>query len=928
MSSLAKYHRKRDFAKTAEPKGRVATKPRAKPRGGLSFVVQKHAASHLHYDFRLEFDGVLKSWAVPKGPSLDPGVKALAMEVEDHPVEYGKFEGTIPEGEYGGGTVMLWDRGTWEPMDDAEPTAVRAALKKGHLKFTLHGERLTGGWTLQRIRIERGRAQWLLIKRTDDAAVPGDGHGVEERETTSVDTDRSMDEIAAGNREWTKSGARTKKQTKEKSALKTPAVKKAAKKTAKAPRAKRSAKKKRDAGELEGAKRGTVPKDFTPQLATLSDAVPDGDEWLHEMKFDGYRILAEKDSRGVRLVTRNGNDWTRKFPQLVAAVEALPFVCVLDGELCAVDERGVTHFQKLQNAIRDGREAELIYYAFDLPFCDGYDLRGAALADRKELLAELLAAGGADAGPIRLSEHIMGRGPEVFASAGKNGLEGVVSKRADSRYESTRSGAWLKTKCHGRQEFVIGGYTPPSGARHGFGSLVLGYYDADGTLHYSGKVGTGFDDTMLKDLKKRMDKLKSVAMPFAAVPRAIEREQPTWLKPKLVAEVEFTEWTSDGALRHPSFQGLREDKPAREVVRERTVREKLARRKGKGNVMALTSARHATKKPVKKTAAKKTVAKRTAKSESSGSAAAAKKNAAVGEVAGARLTHPDRVLFADEHLTKRDIAEYYEAVADWILPHIADRPLTLVRCPDGEGGACFFQKHWTESLPEAVGKVIVPMKSGQEPYVTVDSLAGLIGLVQMSVLELHPWGAKNRDLEHPDQIIFDLDPGPGVAWPAVVQAAQDIRALLKELKLEAFVRTSGGKGLHVVVPLAAKSSWDEVAGFAHHIALGLAAHEPKRFVANMRKELRKGKIFVDYLRNQRSSTSVASYSTRNRPGAPVAVPVSWQELPKLKGPAEFTVRNVPARLAKLKRDPWNGFFATKQSLTKRAMDAAEKFGGA
>lgn len=924
MSSLAKYHRKRDFAKTAEPKGRVAKKPRAKSRGGLSFVVQKHAASHLHYDFRLEFDGVLKSWAVPKGPSLDPAVKALAMEVEDHPVEYGKFEGTIPQGEYGGGTVMLWDRGTWEPIDDAAPVAVRAALKKGHLKFTLHGERLTGGWTLQRIRVERGRAQWLLIKRTDDAARPGDGHGIEERESTSIDTQRSMDEIAAGNKEWTKSGARTKQPTKKK-----PAVKKTAARTAKAPRAKRAKAKKREPGEIAGAKRGAVPKNFAPQLATISDAVPEGDEWLHEMKFDGYRILAEKSGRsakGAKLVTRNGNDWTAKFPRLAAAVETLPFSGVMDGELCAIDERGVTHFQKLQTAIRDGREAELLYYVFDLPFCDGFDLRGATLADRKALLAELLAASDVGGGPIRLSEHIAGRGPEVLASACKNGLEGVVSKRADSRYESSRSAAWLKTKCHGRQEFVIGGYTPPSGARHGFGSLLLGYYDADGTLHYSGKVGTGFDDKALTDLKRRMDKLKAAAMPFESVPRVIEREGPTWLKPKLVAEVEFTEWTSDGALRHPSFQGLREDKPAREVVRERTIREKLARRKGQENVMALTSARHAVKKPVKKAVAKKAPAKRTAKSQASGSVAAAKKNAAVDEVAGVRLTHPDRVLFADANLTKRDVAEYYASVAEWILPHVVGRPLTLVRCPDGEGGACFFQKHWKESLPDAVGKVIVPMKSGQEPYVTLTGLAGLIGLVQMSVLELHPWGAKNDDLEHPDQIIFDLDPGPGVAWPAVVQAAQDIRALLKELKLESFVRTSGGKGLHVVVPIAPKSTWDEAAGFAHHIALGLAVHEPKRFVANMRKELRKGKIFVDYLRNQRSSTSVASYSTRNRPGAPVALPVSWTELPKLKGPAEFTVRNVPARLAKLKRDPWDGFFATKQTLTKRALAGAEKFG--
>jgi len=901
--SLAKYRRKRDFKKTSEPSGRADGARGAKRKsGGNSFVVQKHAASHLHFDFRLEVDGVFKSWAVPKGPSLDPGVKALAVEVEDHPVEYGGFEGTIPAGEYGGGTVMLWDRGTWEPDGDAA-----ASLKKGHLRFTLHGERLTGSWTLQRIKIERGRAQWLLIKRADDEARPGDGHGIVERETTSVDSAREMDEIAQGDREWTKHGARTVKR-----------------KTPPPAKAKRSATANTPAVAIEGAKRGRVPKDFSPQLATLSTTVPDGDDWLHEMKFDGYRIVAHKTDAAkgkgaskstVRLVTRNGNDWTTKFPRLAEAVEALPFTGVLDGELTAVDERGVTHFQKLQNAIRDGHQSELIYYAFDLPFLDGFDLRAVPLIARKERLAELLVAA-RKTGPIRLSEHIRGNGPEVLAEACKNGLEGVVSKRVDSRYESTRSAAWLKTKCHGRQEFVIGGYTAPGGARHGFGSLLLGYYDKAGELQYSGKVGTGFDDKTLTDLKQRMDKLAVEAMPFATIPRAIERSGPTWLKPKLVAEIEFTEWTSDGVLRHPSFQGLREDKPASEVVREKTRREKL---KGKPMARKRTTRRAAKTKPIAKsrTVASAPRAKRKTATES-----------AADEVAGVRITHPDRILFADGNITKRDIAEYYEAVADWILPHVVDRPVTLVRCPEGQGGTSFFQKHWTETLPPEVGKVIVPMKSGKESYVAIDDLAGLVALVQMSALELHPWGAKSDDLEHPDQIIFDLDPGPGVAWPATVRAAEDLHALMKELKLEAFVRTSGGKGLHVVVPIARKSTWDEAAEFAHHIALGLATHEPKRFVANMRKELRKGKIFVDYLRNQRGSTSVASYSTRNRPGAPVAVPVTWKELPKLAGPAEFTVKNVPARLAKLRKDPWNGFFDMRQSLTKQTLAAARDFGKA
>jgi bifunctional non-homologous end joining protein LigD len=925
--SLAKYRKKRDFRKTREPAGSTV---RANPRaiGRSRFVIQKHAASRLHFDFRLEFDGVLKSWAVPKGPSLDPGVKALAMEVEDHPVDYGGFEGTIPQGEYGGGTVMLWDRGTWEP-EDATPAATRAAFKKGHLKFTLHGERLTGSWTLQRIRLERGRAPWLLIKRSDDAARPGDRHGVVERETTSIDTQRTMDEIAAGNREWTKHGARTVKR-------KPPTAEKPRKTTEKTKTTKKvkSASSTLDPSTLDGAKRGRVPKDFSPQLATLSDHVPEGDEWLHEMKFDGYRILAEKHGAPVRLVTRNGNDWTAKFSRLAEAVAALPTDdCVLDGELTAVDERGVTHFQKLQNAIREGRQSELIYYAFDLPFCAGYDLRAVPLAARKDALAELLRSssktGAPKARPIRFSDHIVGTGSKVLAEACKNGLEGIVSKQAESRYESTRNAAWLKTKCHGRQEFVVAGYTPPGGARHSFGSLLLGYYDKAGELQFSGKVGTGFDDKTLTELKSKMDKLATEEMPFVSVPRAIERERPTWLKPKLVAEIEFTEWTADGALRHPSFQGLREDKKASEVVREKTIREKL-----KGKAMAKRStvktkraraAGHsmAAKKPTRRKVTKKSDGdeRPVAVAESHVAKAGAE------EFAGVRLTHPERVLFKDAGLTKLDIAEYFAKVADWILPYVVNRPVTLVRCPEGEGGECFFQKHWTESLPDAVGQVSVPMKSGKEAYVAISDLSGLIGLVQMSVLELHPWGARADDLEHPDQITFDLDPAPDVKWDAVVQAAQDLRAILKQLKLETFVRTSGGKGLHVVLPLARKNTWDEAAGFAHNIALGLANHEPTRFVANMRKELRKGKIFVDYLRNQRGSTSVANYSTRNRPGAPVAVPITWKELTKLRGPAEFTVMTVPKRLAKLKRDPWDGFFAVKQTLTKAMLDAAEKFGG-
>jgi len=883
--SLGEYHRKRSFKKTPEPRGKLS-----RGQAGHSFVVQKHAASHLHYDFRLELDGVLKSWAVPKGPSLDPQVKSLAVEVEDHPLEYGGFEGTIPAGEYGGGTVLVWDCGAWESIGD--PTE---GYQAGRLQFRLDGEKLRGEWTLARMRRDGPRANWLLIKKNDDEAISGDGHGLTERETTSVLSGRTMEEIAAaGDRVWTSAGKQKVAQAKRSRETKPSANGRHRRAQATARMTKKAATE-IDFAALDGSRPAELPNSFSPQLATLSPEAPAGDQWLHEMKFDGYRILAFRDGAKVRLCTRNGHDWTAKFPTVAAAVAELPLASfLLDGELVALDDKGISNFQLLQNAIKQRNNRALGYCVFDLPYAGGFDLRKVPLFERKRVLQALIDANlQTQSSLVRYSEHILGSGDKMFREACRNKLEGIVSKAAGSTYQCRRSRSWLKIKCHGRQEFVLGGYTEPSGERESLGALLIGYFDSDGDLRYAGRVGTGFADHTLRELKARFDKLEAKESPFVDPPRGVAVRGVTWLKPKLVAEIEFTEWTSDGLLRHPTFQGLREEKAATEVVREDP------------EDQPASSARRARSKKRQPSA-----------STDAGSI-----------VAGAKLTHPDRVLFADSQITKRDIAEYYEAIADWILPYVVDRPLTLVRCPDGSARKCFFQKHWTAGMPDAVRHVDVRTKHGQEKFVAIKDLAGLVSLVQMSALELHPWPARTDNLERPDQIVFDLDPDASVAWSEVCQAAVDLRRLFEEFELESFARVSGGKGLHVVIPLARHSTWDEIYGFARDVAAGLAAYDSQRFVANMRKQVRKHKIFVDYLRNQRGATSIASYSTRNRSGCTVAVPVTWDELARVAGPDQFTLRNVPRRLVQLKRDPWAGFLTTKQRLTSAMLAAAKDFAG-
>lgn len=820
--ALAEYRRKRDFAHTAEPSGSEKAQI-----GGHSFVVQKHAASHLHYDFRLEMDGVLKSWAVAKGPSVDPAVKRLAIETEDHPLAYGDFEGTIPKGQYGGGTVMVWDRGTWEPTEDE-----RRGYKAGRLKFALRGSKMKGLWALVRMkpRPQDRNPNWLLIKDRDPQAAPGDPDKLL-RKDKSAKTARTMNAIARGSEVWhsTRKPARIKAKPKPTRAR------------AKAP-----------------------PGFIAPQLATRVDAPPDGDGWLHEIKFDGYRLLCRIHGGDVRLLTRHGKDWTGKFPALAEAFGALNVAnAYIDGEAVIFDAKGRSDFGALQNWFKapDGREAT--FCAFDLLYLDGRDLRGQPLTARKEELRALLEE--AQLPWVIYSDHQIGQGEAFFAAAKGLGVEGIISKRADGPYTSDRTKDWLKIKHIERQEFVIGGYVPSSTGDDAVGALLMGEY-RDGKLAYAGKVGTGYTRASARALFKKLSRLRAPKPAFATVP-ADARRGVVWTKPRLVAEVEFGAWTADRILRHAAFIAFREDKTAKEVRPERVL-------------------------PVKKAASGDTV----------------------GRV---RISHPERVIYAKEHITKLEVARYYEAVAEVMLPHVAERPLALVRCPEGLSAACFFQKHAGMGLPDSIREE----RAGKDRVLVIDSAEGLVSLVQRGVLEVHCWGAHLATVEQPDLIVLDFDPDPAVPWKQVVAAAVAMRAQLASLKLTSFVKTTGGKGLHVVLPLAPQLEWDAIKQFSRALATRFAERDPDRYLVNMSKRQRKGRIFIDYLRNGRGATAVAPYSTRARPGGLIATPLSWQELEDGATPADFTIATVPKRIAGRFRDPWGKIRTLRQKITARMITA-------
>jgi bifunctional non-homologous end joining protein LigD len=853
--ALEEYRRKRDFGKTAEPEGKAARRAKAR---GLSYVIQKHAASRLHYDFRLEWDGVLKSWAVPKGPSLDPADKRLAVHVEDHPLEYGGFEGTIPQGEYGGGTVMLWDRGTWEPLGDAT-----AGLAKGHIKFKLDGARLKGHWALVQMHGPRSGdgKNWLLVKEHDAAERPGHGAEAVERFDTSVASRRTMDGIAkAGDNVWRSKPRRTAFEARTERLVERAAAK---------------AKPQR----IEGAANAPMPRSFEPVLASLAAAPPEGDNWLHEIKLDGYRMIARIDGGKVAMLSRNGKDWSGRFPRIEAALLHLPLErAAIDGEVVHLDKNGVSSFTSLKDDLSANRTDGLVYYAFDLLYLDGQSLARAPLTARKAALETLLA----DASdPLRFSAHVAGEGARVFAEACRMKLEGIVSKRADAPYRAGRSADWVKVKCLAREEFLVLGWTDPGGKRKGLGALLLGYYDGTGALRFAGAVGTGFTARSLDELRARLDRLARKTPPSPA----IAKEAPKgahWVKPELVAEIQYTEWTGDGRLRHPSYMGLREDKDPSEVTPDR----------------------------IKAAAAPPPASPKTGSS------------AGAVEVAGVRLTHPGKVLFGQAKATKLDLARYYVDVAERMLPHVRGRPLTLVRAPDGAGGKSFYQKHPGEGTPDALKRVEIAEKGGTTTYLIADDVRGLVSLVQMGVLEVHLWGSTRAALETPDRIIFDLDPDEGLPWERVVAGALAVRDLLTEMGLETWPKATGGKGLHVVLPVRPKYDWDAVKAFTHAVAQEIVRREPAAYTGALPKKDRRGKIFIDYLRNQRGATAIAPFSARAKPQAPVALPLTWKEVEQgVRGDA-FTIATAPERLRKEKRDPWDGMAEAKQQLPAAAMRKA------
>lgn len=1091
--------------------GRAQQPAPARGRSALHYVIQEHHARRLHYDFRLELDGTLKSWAIPKGPSLDPSVKRLAVHVEDHPLEYAAFEGEIPEGHYGAGSVIVWDRGAWTPAGGV--AAARAGYRAGKLSFTLDGDKLHGGWALVRgrgLRDSGGKhEQWLLIKERDGDACdeadydvlrarPGSvlggarsararrGRAAEPTERDAAAPKRARASVPKGRAEAKTSGRAPRTVSNGTAGAGKGASKRASKregtntgngarsgkgngkgngKGAGAGKGGATSRRKRAAAPqsfdvdsadtdspaarglalpaglaarfgLSGAKRAALPRTLRPQLATLVDTPPPGKDWLYEAKFDGYRVLIRIDrgaaSRPIAVYTREGLDWSAKFAAQLDALARLPVDRGwLDGEAVVLDRAGVPDFQALQNALGAGRSNDVTLFLFDVPFLNGFDLRGVPLERRRALLAALVAAHASDV--LRYSESLAFEAADLLTGACDAGLEGLIGKRRDGRYVEGRSRSWIKLKCRRRQEFVIGGYTEPAGRRSGFGALLLGVYarapgdegerrtrgaaetrderrrashasrtsrtsrapDAGAArapqarplaLRYVGRVGTGFGERTLRALARTLREHETGRMPFADVPRERSGTPVHWVKPVLVAECEFAEWTGDGIVRQASFVGLREDKPARTIVREqpqsmeteamnehadehtdehtdaraerrtggRTRRKArdggardappLARHPKRGD--AGSSARKGARdgeagkraaagsspssSPSSSTSTSISASGRTrgggrsASRDRAGDADeganedandhAPRERAGAPKVAGVRVSHPGRVIDPHTGTRKLDLVEYWEWIAPWLLPHLKGRPVSLVRAPADIGGELFFQKH-ADKLEIPNVALHAGLDPGHEALITIDDVKGLVGAAQMGTIELHTWNAHVSNIEKPDRAVFDLDPDPSLDWRAVIEAAQLTRALLDELGLVSFCKTSGGKGLHVVVPLARHAGWDDVKAFAHAVARHMAATLPERFTATMGPRNRKGKIFVDYLRNNRGASTIAAYSVRARPGLGVSVPIAWDELPDTTGAAQWTLANLHERLDALKHDPWRAYAHVRQRVT-------------
>jgi bifunctional non-homologous end joining protein LigD len=853
---LERYRSMRDFNKTAEPSGQASS---AAKTGSLPFVIQKHAATRLHYDFRLGLHGVLKSWAVTKGPSYVPGDKRLAVQVEDHPMEYGGFEGSIPKGQYGGGTVMLWDEGTWEPVGDPDE-----GLAKGNLKFILQGKKLHGKWVLVRMggkAANEAKPNWLLIKEHDEYEQTADDEPITEKEPNSVLTQRDLDAIAKdGDHVWQSNRPETSHGSKSSSAKQAP------KPAPFAPSA------------LPG-KKEAVPAFIPPQLASEAPAPPVGEHWVHELKLDGYRMQAHIDKAGkVRLYTRSGLDWTHRMPSVARELGRLSVEsAILDGEVVVLEENGQSSFAALQAAFEEGAKHPLTYFVFDLLHLNGHNLRQQPLTERKQILAQMLASL-AEHEIVRYGQHIETEGAPIFSEACRLGAEGIVSKRADSAYTSGRSKSWVKIKCVRRQEFVIGGFTKPANGTDGIGALLLGYYDGK-KLIYAGRTGTGFTQVNSRKLRQQLEAMRQTGMPFADVPASAAKGA-LWVRPDLVAEVQFSTWTADDLVRQASFKGLREDKKAAEVRRE---------------VPDPSLSQKASPPPKTTPAAKVTTS--------------------APRRLGFKVTHPDKVVDPETGVTKQALIDYYLAVAPLMLPHVVGRPLSLVRCPNGAGQKCFYQKHLGPGMPPGIDGVEIPDRKGKgtETYVTVEGEESLAGLAQMNVLEIHPWQSTNADLEHPDRIIFDLDPDEAVSWSTLCDSAQEVRERLKQLGLQSFVKTTGGKGLHVVAPIKPTLEWEQVKALTHEFTLQMEKDNPKLYISKMTKAARKNKIFVDYLRNEREATAVAPYSSRARLGMAAALPLEWAELKGSKAP-KFLIARFADWSERLLKDPWKAMLSSEQEI--------------
>jgi bifunctional non-homologous end joining protein LigD len=849
--SLSKYWKKRDFGATPEPKGEVARAGKA-----LSFVIQKHAARRLHYDFRLELDGTLKSWAVPKGPSLDPHVRRMAVHVEDHPLGYATFEGVIPPGQYGAGTVIVWDRGEWVPVGDP-----RQGYRQGKLKFDLHGEKLQGRWNLVKMHghEEDRQEPWLLIKENDEEARPAADYDITEALPDSVNA------------------------AKPRAARKAPARKAAARK---APAKKRAKGEDAPAAIPAGATPAKLPLTLFPQLATLVDEPPADEGWIYELKFDGYRIVARIEEGDVRLFTRNGNDWSARLKGLRDEIASLGIASAwLDGEIVVLDPRGLPDFQALQRAFDASATRGIVYFAFDLPYFGGYDLRRVPLVERRALLERVLGASPSE--HVRFSQAFDAPVRKLLEGACETGLEGLVGKRADAGYTSTRTTAWVKLKCTRRQEFVVCGYTDPKGSRAGFGSLLLGVNDDQGHLRYAGSVGTGFDDALLRTLKAKLAALAADAPPFFETPRGVKGH---WVKPRLVAEVAFTEWTGDGRIRHPTFRGLRNDKDPEAITREEPV--------------------HAPSEPRK--------ARASARSRGA-------KAASATEVSGIAVTHPDRIVDARSKATKLELVRYYESIAPHMIPHLKGRPIALVRAPYGIAGELFFQKHGDKIRIPGIIQLPREYWPGHPAMLEIASAETLVGAAQMNVIEFHTWNSTTKAIDKPDRFLFDMDPGEGVSWSELVEGTTLVKRMMDLLGLECFLKTSGGKGLHVVVPITPAAAWgyDEVKDFSQAVVQHMARTIPQLFVAKSGAQNRVGRIFIDYLRNGTGATTIAAFSARARPGLGVSVPLAWKELATLERADQWDIRTVHARLAKLRADPWKDYAKVRQKLD----DAARRLEG-